>query len=313
MNTEIVHYGTDVAKATLEINGASGGPSLANTARGHTQLLAWLAQQPGVPHVICEATGGYERAMVAALQAAGVRVSVVNPHRIRAFARARGVAAKTDRLDAAVLRDYGICLAPAPTTPLSAVQLELAALATEYQYVVASITREQGHAELLVHPQAQRHSEARVRQLERQRDQLEAALAQALEADPQLSQHATRLEQVEGIGRKTVVSLLAFLPELGRLRPGQAAALAGVAPFNRDSGKWCGKRMIGGGRPAVRRALYMAALSAAKHNPVLAPFYQRLRTRGKPAKVALTAVMRKLIEHANRVLAQSQNLSPCIA
>ena len=311
MNTEIVYYGMDVAKATLEINATSGGLQLANTARGHAQLLGWLAQQPGVPQVICEATGGYERALVAALQAAAVRVSVVNPLRVRAFARARGLAAKTDRLDAAVLRDYGERLTPSARTRLSAVQTELAALATEYQYVVASMTREHGHAELLEHPQARRHCEARLRQLERQRDDLEAALAQALEADQQLSQQAARLEQVEGIGRKTAVSLLAFLPELGRLRPGQAAALTGVAPFNRDSGEWRGKRMIGGGRPAVRRALYMAALSASKHNPILAPFYQRLRTRGKPAKVALTAVMRKLIEHANRLLAQPQNLSPC--
>lgn len=311
MNNEIVYYGMDVAKATLELAGPAGRRSCPNTARGHAQLLGWLVGQSGPGQVICEATGGYERAAVGALQAAGVAVSIVNPRQVRDFARARGRLAKTDPLDAALLRDYGATLKPAPATVPSAAQAELTTLANEYQYMVYAIVREQGHREHLVHPLALRHSDARLRLLERQRDQLETALAQALAADTALRQRADRLEQVKGIGRKTAVSLLAFLPELGSLRPGQAAALAGVAPYNRDSGKWHGKRLIQGGQPAARRALYMASLSASQFNPVLREFYQRLIARGKPAKVALTAVMRKLVEHANRLLAQPQNISPC--
>jgi transposase len=311
MNTEVVYYGMDVAKATLELAGPTSSRTFPNTARGHVQLLGWLAALPGSAHLVCEATGGYERAMVAAGQAAGMAVSIVNPRAVRALAQARGLSAKTDALDAALLRDYGVRLKPAPTRVPSAAQAELATLASGYQYVIASIVREQGCREHLTHALLLRQQDARLRQLERQRDQLEAELAQALATDPPLRQRADRLEQVQGIGRKTAISLLAFLPELGTLRPGQAAALAGVAPFNRDSGKWRGKRLIQGGRPAVRRALYMAALTASQRNPVLAPFYQRLIARGKPAKLALTAVMRKLIEYANRLLAQPQSISSC--
>jgi transposase len=222
MNTQHVYYGMDVAKATLELAGPAGGQTFPNTPRGHAQLLAWLTAQPGPARVVGEATGGYERAVVAALHAAGIAVCVVNPRAVRDFARAQGRLAKTDRLDAAVLRDFGQTLHPAPTPAPSAA-----------------------------------------------------------------------------------------LPELGALHPGQPAALVGVAPFNRDSGQWRGPRRIQGGRPAPRKAPYMAALSASQHNPVLAPFYQRLVARGKPKKVALTAVMRKLVEHANRLLAQPANISPC--
>lgn len=311
MNTEVVYYGMDVAKATLELAGPTGGRTFPNTPRGHVHLLAWLMAQSETARVVCEATGGYERGVRTALQAAGLGVCVVNPRAVRDYARAKGWLAKTDPLDARVLRDFGVTLHPPPTQAPSAAQAKLVALATEYQYIVASITREQGHQEHLVEPLTRRVSEARMRQLERQRGQLEAALAQTLAADAALADRAVRLDQVVGIGRKTVVSLLAFLPELGRLNSGQAAALAGVAPFNRDSGKWHGKRLIQGGRPAARKALYMAALSASQDNPVLAPFYQRLIARGKPKKVALTAVMRKLVEHANRLLAQPSNISSC--
>jgi len=311
MNTEIVYYGMDVAKATLELAGPAGGQTFPNTPRGYGQLLAWLMAQPGLAKVVCEATGGYECAVEAALQAANVTVCVVNARAVRDFARAKGWLAKTDHIDARVLRAFGIALEPAPTVATSAAQAELSALATEYRYVVASLTREKGHAEHLTDTLVCRLSGVRIKELERQRKALFAALTRALENNPVLAARAQRLRQAKGIGAKTAISLLAFLPELGSMDQGQAAALAGVAPFNRDSGKWRGKRHIQGGRPAGRTALYMAALTASKRNPVLAPFYRRLRSNGKPPKVALTAVMRKLVEHANRLLAQPQNISPC--
>ena len=311
MNTDIVYVGMDVAKATLELAGPVAGRSFANTPRGHAQLLAWLGTQPSPVQVISEATGGYERTVVAALHAAQVGVSVVNPRQVRDFARATGRLAKTDRLDAVVLREYGAACVPAPTAPASRAQTELTALVQEYQYLTARCAQEQNRLEQLSHPLARRQVHAQVRQLERHRTELEQAIAAVLSAHAQLAERAERLEQVAGIGRKTAVGLLAFLPELGGLRPGQAAALAGVAPYNRDSGQWRGQRIIAHGRPAARRVLYMAALSASQFNPVLAPFYRQLRARGKPAKVALTAVMRKLVEHANRLLAQPQNILPC--
>jgi len=311
MNTEIVYYGMDVAKATLELAGPAGGQTFANTPRGHGQLVAWLKAQAGAAMVVCEATGAYERAVVAALHAADLIVCVANARAVRDFARAKGLLAKTDRIDARVLRDFGLALHPRATPALSAAQIALNALATEYQYVVASITREKGHAEHLTNPQVCSLSEARIAELDRQRKKLLTALAHALKSNPTLAEQVKRLRQAKGIGLKTAISLLAFLPELGTLEQGQAAALAGVAPFNRDSGKWHGKRSIQRGRPAVRKALFMASLTASRRNPVLAPFYQRLLERGKPKKVALTAVMRKLVEYANRLLATPQKISPC--
>jgi transposase len=311
MNTEVVYYGMDVGKTTLELAGPAGGRTFFNTPRGHGQLLAWLAAQAGPARVVCEATGGYERAVVAVLHAAGLTVCVINPQLAHDFAGAQGRLAKSDSMDAGGLREFGQKMDPRPTPAPSAIQTELVALVNEYQYVVASMTREKGHQEHLAQPLVKRLSEARMNQLDRQREQLEKAIAQTLAKDAAMSQRAARLEEVAGIGRKTAVGLLAFLPELGRLQPGQAAALAGVAPYNRDSGQWHGKRMIKAGRPAARKVLYMSALSASQDNPVLAPFYQRLVARGKPKKVALTAVMRKLVEYANRILAQPSKISSC--
>jgi len=311
MNTEVVYYGMDVGKTTLALAGPADGRTFFNTPRGHGQLLAWLVAQSGSARVVCEATGGYERAVVAALHAAGLTVCVINPQVAHDFARVKGRLAKTDPMDAGGLREFGQTMAPRPTPAPSAAQAELVALVNEYQYVVASMTREKGHQEHLAQPLVERLSAARMSQLERQREQLEKAIAQTLAADAELSQRAARLDQVAGIGLKTAAGLLAYLPELGRLKHGQAAALAGVAPYNRDSGKWHGKRMIQAGRPAARNVLYMSALSASQDNPVLAPFYQRLVARGKPKKVALTAVMRKLVEYANRILAQPQKISSC--
>jgi transposase len=311
MNTALVYYGMDVAKATLELAGPTDGRTFPNTPRGHAQLLGWLTAQPGPAHLVCEATGGYERAVVAGLHAARLRVSVLNPRTVRDFARATGRLAKTDPIDARVLRHFAQAHPPAPTAPASAAQTELVALAQEYQHLTAALTQEGNRLEHLTQPLALRLAAARVRQLKGQRDELEAALTRLLAATAELADRATRLQQIKGIGRKTAVSLLAFLPELGTLHAGQAAALAGVAPYNRDSGQWRGPRWIAGGRPAVRRALYMAALTASQRNLVLAPFYRRLVARGKPKKVALLAVMRKLVEHANRLLTQLANISPC--
>ena len=198
MNTKIVYYGMDVAKATLELADPAGGQTFPNTPRGHGQLLVWLTAQSGPAQIVCEATGGYERAVVMALHAAAVTVCVVNPRAVRDFARAQGRLAKTDRIDARVLRDFGLALHPVATPALSAAQTELAALATEYQYVVASITREKGHAELLTHPLGRRLSTARIAALDRQRKDLLVALTRVLKDNPALAERAQRLRQAKG-------------------------------------------------------------------------------------------------------------------
>ena len=293
--------GVDVAKLTLAIQFPDQLWSTANTAPGHAALLAKCALL-GPVHVICEATGGYERALVLALHQAGVAVSVINPRQVRDFARARGRLAKTDAIDAAVLRDYGVALRPAPDMPPLEGAAKFAELVRARQEVVALITDELNRREHATVPALVKLSLARERQLKKQLTQLDALLDQHIAADAALRAKSDCLQRVRGVGRISAFTVLALLPELGTLRDAQASALAGVAPLNRDSGQYRGQRHIHGGRAAVRRVLYMAALAATTHNPILKAFYQQLRARGKPGKVALTAVMRKLVILLNRLL-----------
>jgi transposase len=292
----------DVAKHTLALQFLDQAWSLTNTAQDHAVLLTRLRTLPAPVQVICEATGGYERALVSTLQQAGIAVTVLNPRRARDFARASGLLAKTDRLDARVLADYGRKLQPSADPLPGPGAQAFAELVLARQDLVGLLQAEAARREHLTLPALRRLALARQRQLEKQLAQLDALLDAQLAADAQLSAKAARLHAVAGIGRVSVLTALALMPELGSLTAQQAAALAGVAPRNRDSGTFRGQRHIAGGRPALRRVLYMAALTASHHNPILARFYSALRARGKPAKVALTAVMRKLIVLLNRLL-----------
>lgn len=293
--------GVDVAKPTLAVQFPDHLWSCPNHAKGHAALIGKLPA-PGSVHIICEATGGYERALVLALHQAGIAVSVINPRQVRDFARACGRLAKTDAIDASVLRDYGVKLRPAADPAPTAGSAEFAELVHARQDIVTLITDEINRREHAQQPALVKLSVARQKQLERQLVSLDTLIDAHLAADPVLTTKAQRLQQVAGVGRVSAVTVLALLPELGTLRDAQAASLAGVAPLNRDSGAFRGQRHIHGGRSAVRRVLYMAALTAIVHNPILRPFYQRLRDAGKPAKLALTAVMRKLIIVMNRLL-----------
>ncbi|MBL9188790.1 MAG: IS110 family transposase, partial [Opitutaceae bacterium] len=293
--------GVDVAKLTLAIQFPDHLWSTPNTAPGHAAFLARL-QPLGAVHVICEATGGYERALVLALHQAGVAVSVINPRQIRDFARACGRLAKTDAIDASILRDYGERLRPAADAPPAAGEAEFAELVRARQELVALVTDEINRREHARLPVLVRLSHARQRQLEKQLAELDRLIDAHIAAQAELAAKAERLQQVAGVGRVSALTVLALVPELGRIGDAQASALVGVAPLNRDSGQFRGQRHIHGGRAAVRRVLYMAALAAVRHNAILKAFYQRLRDRGKPAKVALTAVMRKLTVLLNRLL-----------
>jgi transposase len=302
------YLGLDIAKLTLDLSPHPAIPkrTYANDAAGLRVLLAALRQLPSPIHLICEATGGYEHHLLKALHQASLTVSLLNPRQVRDFARARGLLAKTDRLDAAVLAEYGQLFHPAPTPPVSPAQQRLAALVTRRQELLTLHTQEQHRAEHHHDPFVQREARGLLRTLARHRARLEAEINSLLQTQTALRTQVQRLTCIQGIGPRTAWQLLAALPELGTLARGQTAALAGLAPYNHDSGPQRGQRHIAHGRALARTALYMAALVAARHNPVLRPLYQRLRAAGKPAKVALVALMRKLAELANLLLKNPQ-------
>lgn len=296
-----VYAGLDIAKASLQLDLQSKSYDLTNSPEGHAQLIKRLAALPGV-HVICEATGGYERAVVAALHAAGLPVSVINPARVRQFARASGQLAKTDPIDAAMLTAFGQAFTPAPTEPRTKVEIKLAALVTRRVQLLELRVAEEQRADTCADQDLRRLFTPWLAQMEKQITKVEALIEALLQEQAPLADQVQRLDDIMGVGRLTAVMVLATMPELGTLNRRQAAALAGLCPYNRDSGQWAGKRCISGGRAEVRRALYMAALSASRSNHLLKPFYDRLIAAGKPAKVALTAVMRKLIVLMNHLL-----------
>ena len=303
MSAATVYVGIDIAKATLAVRFLDRNVERPNTPAGHTELCTTLRELARPVQVICEATGGYERALVLALHAAGIALSVINPRQVRDYARARGLLSKTDKIDAAVLADYGERLRPVATPAPTSTQLALAALVTARQDLVELITAEKGRAEHLELPLLRRQHQARLRQLDKQRTALDQEITRRIKADAILATKSARLQQVDGVGPVLAMTVLALMPELGHLRDPQAAALAGVAPFARDSGPYKGQRHISGGRAPVRRVLYMAALSASCNNRILSAHYTHLIARGKLHKVALTAIMRKLIILLNRLLA----------
>jgi len=296
-----IYAGLDIAKLNLQLHLAGRVHDLPNTKVGHRRLLKLLTPHSSV-HVVCEATGGYERDIVAALHQPNVPVSVLNPARVRHFARATGQRAKTDHIDAAILSEYGRALQPKPTAPRTPQEQQLTELIRRRGQILDVLVAQRQQTETLTLPALRRQAQSFIHRLERDLARIEDLLRQLRTETPTLDTRAQKLEAIKGVGTLTALSVLAELPELGTLNRRQAAALAGLAPHPRESGQWHGRRSIGGGRAPVRRALYMAALVAARSNTHLKAFYQRLRTAGKPAKVALTAVMRKLIVLMNHIL-----------
>lgn len=314
MSVSSVYVGIDVASAHLDVAvvGAELPAHLArvtNDGDGHDALAAALsALAPAV--VLMEATGGYEAAAACALQAAGLPVAVINPRMARDFARAMQRLAKTDRIDAAVLAEFAEVLMRRPDAarfirPLeSTQQQDLAALVTRRRQLVAMQLSERQRLKL-ARAVARPSIEALLEAIGRQLNDVEAEMAAHIEKHH--AQMAKLLQGVAGIGRVAAATLIAELPELGRLNRRQICALVGVAPFARDSGASRGRRRIAGGRFEVRRALYMAALTATRHNPPIRAFYEHLVAAGKLKKVALIACMRKLITHINAIARQHLN------
>lgn len=307
------YLGLDVSKAVIDVAVRPTGEvqQFPNDAAGHAALLAWA--RPLAPTtLVLEATGGYERAAAAALAAAGLPVVIVNPRQVRDFARSTGQLAKTDRLDAAVLALFAERVQPAPRPLTDAATAELAEVLTRRQQLQDMLTMEKNRL-ALTRSRVRRDVQAHIRWLEKRVHESDDDLRQLIEASPAWCVQDELLRSVPGIGPVVSRTLLALLPELGQLTRKQIAALVGVAPLARDSGQWRGRRVIWGGRAAVRKALFMAALVASRRNVVLQAFYTRLRAAGKPAKVALVACMRKLLTILNAMVHQGTRWDPSSA
>lgn len=260
--------------------------------------------------IVVEATGGYELALVAACAAAQLPVAVVNPRQVRAFAQALGRTAKTDAIDADVLALFGARVQPEPRAIPDAATQALAALIARRRQLLEMLGAEQRRLAQALTASVRRDLRNHVRWLERRLANIDDDLTGTIQRSPVWRVQEDLLRSVPCIGPTVARTLLGELPELGRLDRRAIAALVGVAPFNRDSGRWRGRRMIWGGRGSVRKALYMAALVATRHNATLARFYQRLRAAGKPPKVALVAVMRKLLTIVNAMVKHQSRWQP---
>lgn len=303
MEQQAIAVGIDVSKSELVVAvHPSGEHWTSDTAPPAIDAL--VARLGGLQStiVVLEATGGYERAVVAAGAAAGLPIAVVNPRQVRAFAQALGRTAKTDSIDAHVLALFGARVQPAPRAITDADTQALAALVARRRQLLDMLTAERQRLDQAATNVIRRDLRNHVRWLERRVREVDDEIGGAIERSPVWRVQEDLLRSVPGIGPTVARTLLAELPELGQLDRRAIAALVGVAPFNRDSGQWRGRRMIGGGRASVRAALYMAALVATRHNVALRDFYRRLRTAGKPAKVALVAVMRKLLTIVNAMV-----------
>jgi transposase len=304
----IRHAGVDVSKLSLDVcllnEGAPGSAgeafSVSNDPAGINALVARLGE--AVPElVVLEATGGYERAAAAAIAASGVPVAVVNPRQARDFAKATGRLAKTDRLDAEVLARFARAVRPEASSIPDEEARALQAILTRRRQILEMLTAEKNRLHVAPEAVAGR-IRVHVRWLQKELAHADGDLDEAVEASEAWRENEALLRSVPGVGPVLARTLLAELPELGTLEHRRLSALVGVAPFNRDSGTLRGKREVWGGRAPVRATLYMGALVASRHNPVLKEFYGRLVAAGKPKKVALVACMRKLLTILNAVM-----------
>lgn len=307
MNQGTVVAGIDVSKHHLDVSivPSRDHRQFSNDAGGRQDLCAWLTEAQ-VANVVMEATGRYHREAHRLLYEAGLEVAIVNPLRARRFAQATGQLGKTDKVDAGMLAELGQALAPKSVAPPPESRQKLTDLARARALLVKARV-----ALALAHDQFDTAAAAALQgvvdSLDTEIDGLDAKISNTIEVDAELAHREKILRSIPGIGKVTATLLCAEMPELGSLHRREAAALVGVAPFPDDSGKWAGLRRIKGGRTAVRNVLYMAAMVAVKYNPDMKKFYEHLKVhKGKKHKVAVVAVMRKMIILANVLLREDR-------
>lgn len=310
MSEKEIFIGIDVSKDDLEVFIKPLGQRLrfAQKDEDLSRMVEFLSSFcPRL--IVLEATGGLQRAAVGALGAKGLPIVVVNPRQVRDFAKAKGILAKTDKLDAQVIADFAEALRP-EVRPLKTEETQqLEALVTRRRQVVQMLTAEKERLHTAVRS-TQKDIQAHIRWLEKHRDKLDKDLDRLIQNTPAWRAKDEILQSPKGVGPVMSRTLITKLPELGTLNRKQVAKLVGVAPLNRDSGKFRGKRMIWGGRAEIRSVLYMATVAAIRSNPVIQAFYQRLVESGKPHKVAITACMRKLLTILNAMLKNNTSWSP---
>lgn len=295
--------GVDVSKDHLDVAVHPGGAArrFANDRAGHTALLRWLAPL-SIARVVFEATGPYHRLFERRLHCAGLPFAKVNPRQARRFAEAAGKLAKTDRVDAAVLARFGALLEPECRPLRSEALAQLAELVAARRTLLRDRTATINRAKTLGLDLLKRQAALRLKHIARQIGAIDAQARALVAADPSLARRLAILASIPGLGEATALALIADMPELGRMDAKQAASLAGLAPVARQSGTWRGKSAIRGGRAHLRQALYMPALVAARFNPDLKARFAAMTAAGKPAKVAITALMRRLVVLANALL-----------
>lgn len=306
-----VFVGIDVAKHSFEVAvlPSEQSASFSNDEAGLRQLLDWLRPH-GVCFIVLEATGGLERRIAGELIDAGHQVAIVNPRQVRDFARGTGKIAKTDRIDAWVLARFAQQVQPRIMEKASEKQGELTALVARRRQLLSAAVAESNRRETACSAAARKSVEKHLQWLRKEVARIDAAIARLIASQETWRDQAERLKSVPGVGPATSAMLVAELPELGSLNRREISALVGLAPYNHDSGKLRGKRSIWGGRASVRSALYMAALTARRCNPIIRAFADRLQQAGKPFKVILTACMRKLLIILNAIAKKQQDWSP---
>lgn len=311
LESNAVVVGIDVSKDHLDAAQYPSGDLIqtSNDTKGLRTLLRWIGRQRAV-HVVFEATGPFHRQLESHLAKAGIPFSRINPRHARKFAEATGKLAKTDRVDAVMLARMGALLEPRTSEICNEQQSALQELAAARRNLIRNRTALLNRQQNLQLSLLKRLTRYRLRQIEAQIAAIDQASSELITTDGSLSRKRAILVSIPGIGEATAAMLIADIPELGTLENGQVAALAGLAPVTRQSGKWQGKSFIRGGRIHVRNALYMPALVAMRHNPDLQSIYLRLTDKGKHAKVALTALMRRLVILANVLLRNDRLWEP---
>jgi transposase len=298
------YVGVDVSKARLDVAVRPTGErySVANDPEGIETLVGGLEEVDPPKLVVLEATGGFERPAAMAIAASGIPVAVVNPRKARDFAKATGTLAKTDRIDAYVLARFAEALKPEPKALPDEEAVLLGEIIDRRRQLIGMLVAENNRLSATVSSPVKKRVRAHLRWLEKELKRAERDLEDVVEASPVWRENEALLRSVPGVGPALARTLLAELPELGTLTHKRLCALVGVAPFNRDSGRMRGKREVWGGRARVRSALYMSAMVASRHNPLIRQFYERLVEAGKPKKVALVACMRKLLSILNAMM-----------